>query len=207
MPYNNAPIAPPEEITGTSTLPLARVKKIISQDDEIAQCSNSAAFAISIATEIFLRYLTESAYNVVKSESSRGKPRRNIAYKDIATAISRIDNLEFLSDVVPKTKSYRQVKEERARDEVAAKQRPGSSNGLTVNGEAGTRSIQHMMQQQSVQQTNGEPNGMEGEMVNGHASGHVSVPHSPMADRTIGHGHPDPARDLVEDVEDTEMTG
>jgi len=29
---------------------VARVKKIIAQDDDIAQCSNGAAFAISVAT-------------------------------------------------------------------------------------------------------------------------------------------------------------
>jgi DNA-directed RNA polymerase I subunit RPA43 len=205
MPYNNAPIAPPEEVTGSSQLPLARVKKIISQDEDIAQCSNSAAFAMSVATEIFLRYLTESAYNVVKTETTRGKPRRNIAYKDIATAVSRIDNLEFLSDVVPKTKTYRQFKEEKAREDANAKARPASSNGVDVNGEGagGNRSIQAMMQQPP--QTNGLSDGNgEMEMINGHGHGHISVPHSPMADRTVGHGHPDPVRDLASDVD---MTG
>jgi hypothetical protein len=29
---------------------VARVKKIIAMDEDIAQCSNSAAFAISVAT-------------------------------------------------------------------------------------------------------------------------------------------------------------
>lgn len=33
-----------------------------------------------VGKEIFIRYLTEQAYNVVKSER---KPRRNIAYKDM----------------------------------------------------------------------------------------------------------------------------
>ena len=114
MPYNNAPISRPEEITGSSALPrkltsvkaqrctlirlVARVKKIIAQDEDIAQCSNSAAFAISVATvrslaccvsrpseltmgqEEFIRYLAERAHDVAKSER---KPRRNIAYKDI----------------------------------------------------------------------------------------------------------------------------
>ena len=32
------------------TEPVARVKKIIAQDEDIAQCSNGAAFAISVAT-------------------------------------------------------------------------------------------------------------------------------------------------------------
>ena len=33
-----------------------------------------------------------------------------------ATAVSRIDNLEFLSDVIPKTTTYRQFKEKRAKE-------------------------------------------------------------------------------------------
>lgn len=33
-----------------------------------------------------------------------------------ATAVSRIDNLEFLADVIPKTTTYRQFKEKRARE-------------------------------------------------------------------------------------------
>ena len=133
------------------------------------------------------------------------KPRRNIAYKDIATAISRIDNLEFLSDVVPKTKTYRQFKEERARDEAAGTvtKRPGTSDGSEAR-ENGNRIIQAMMGQQLAPIADGTVNG-DGEitMTNGTGHhGHASLPHSPMADRTVGHGHPDPVRDL-----DTDMTG
>lgn len=31
------------------------------------------------------------------------KPRKNIQYKDLANAVARIDNLEFLADVIPRT--------------------------------------------------------------------------------------------------------
>jgi len=175
MPYNNAPIEPPEEITGSTALPLARVKKIIAQDEDIAQCSNSAQFAIAVATEMFIRYLAEQAHTVVKSER---KPRRNIAYKDIATAVSRIDNLEFLSDTVPRTKTYRQYREEKAQEAAA---RAGSANG--VNGEDGV-SIQTMMK-------NGYANGTNG--VNGSGPEGASRPQSSHS-RT--HSHPDPIRDL-----------
>lgn len=34
----------------------------------------------------------------------------------LATAVSRIDNLEFLSDVIPKTTTYRQFKEKREKE-------------------------------------------------------------------------------------------
>ncbi|KAL8950624.1 MAG: hypothetical protein Q9222_003355 [Ikaeria aurantiellina] len=112
MPYNNAAIPPSEEITGSASLPLARVKRILALDEDIHQCSNSGAFVITVATEMFIRYLAEQAMNVVKSER---KPRRNIQYKDLASAVARIDNLEFLADVIPKTTTFREIKEKKAR--------------------------------------------------------------------------------------------
>ena len=108
----------------------------------------------------------------------------------LATAVSRYDNLEFLSETVPKTTTLKQLNEARAQREAAAANRPSSSDG--INGEANTRDIGQMFQQQPPQ-TNGISNG-----VNGHP------PHSPMADRTVNHGHPDPIRDLAGD---TPMTG
>lgn len=66
--------------TITDILLVARVKKIISQDDDINNCSNNAAFVITVATEMFLQHLVEQSHNVVKSER---KPRRNIQYRDV----------------------------------------------------------------------------------------------------------------------------
>lgn len=82
--------------------------------------------------EMFIQYLAEQGHNVVKSER---KPRKNIQYKDLGTsrrqksslvdltsstanAVARIDNLEFLSDVIPRTVPYKQLKEgsKKARD-------------------------------------------------------------------------------------------
>ncbi|KAH9810517.1 chromatin accessibility complex protein 1-like [Teratosphaeria destructans] len=134
MPYNNTPIVPSKDVTGTVSLPrtyapphpqpplsltpppppVARVKKIIHADDDIGPCSNNAAFAITLATEMFLQHLVEQAYNIVKAER---KPRRNIQYRDVANAVARVENLEFLSDVVPKTttlKAHREKMKEKA---------------------------------------------------------------------------------------------
>lgn len=137
---------------------------------------------------------------MVKSER---KPRRNIAYKDIgksantengrisdilaATAISRIDNLEFLSDTVPKTKTYRQFREEKAQ-EAAAK--AASSGGVTtngINGDSGAVSIETMMKNQ---QQNGV-NGVNGSSNGGHGS---PIAHRSAHQRTGS--HPDPIRDI-----------
>lgn len=108
MPYNNTPIPPTTAPTGSVSLPLARVKKIIATDSDIASCSNNAAFVITVATEMFLQHLVDQSYNIVKSER---KPRRNIQYRDVANAVARVENLEFLSDVVPKTQTMRSVRQ------------------------------------------------------------------------------------------------
>ncbi|KAI9752836.1 MAG: hypothetical protein M4579_005451 [Chaenotheca gracillima] len=113
MPYNTSAILPPDEVTGQATLPLTRIKRIIRVDDDVQNCANTAAFAITIATEMFIQYLAEQGMNVVKSER---KPRKNIQYKDLANAVARIDNLEFLSDVIPRTIPYKQYKEKRSKE-------------------------------------------------------------------------------------------
>ena len=168
--------------------------------------------------EIFIRYLTEQAYNVVKSER---KPRRNIAYKDLcmpfalaliniltlcsqilAAAVSRIDNLEFLADIVPKTKTYKQFKEEAAQREEAKKAAvPGSGPFGLPNGTNGNaapqpqpRTIDIMMAQQA--------NGSNAPRTNGVLHAPTSSPTqpihpSPMADRTLQiHAHPGPSEDV-----------
>ncbi|PLB42224.1 histone-fold domain-containing protein [Aspergillus candidus] len=127
----------PDEITGQSALPIARIKKIIQLDDDIVQCSSNATFVIAMATEQFIQHLTAQAHNVVKSER---KPRKGIQYKDLATAVSRIDNLEFLSDVIPKTTTYKQFKEKRGRDSTATGPNIDIEKGQrTLNGAAGDR--------------------------------------------------------------------
>ncbi|KAJ5881006.1 DNA polymerase epsilon subunit C [Penicillium subrubescens] len=122
-------VAEPEEITGQSALPISRVKKIIQLDDDIVQCSNNATFLIAMATEMFIQYLAEQGHNVVKSER---KPRKTVQYKDLASAVSHIDNLEFLADVIPKTTTYKQFKEKKAKD--AAKHTEMEKGQRTLNG-------------------------------------------------------------------------
>ncbi|KAJ4368445.1 hypothetical protein N0V83_006802 [Neocucurbitaria cava] len=107
MPYNNTPIEPSKEITGHVSLPLARVQKIINADPERINTSKNASFAIALATEMFIQHLATTTHNVVKAER---KPRRNIQYRDVSSAVAKTDNLEFLVDVVPKTVTYGQYK-------------------------------------------------------------------------------------------------
>ena len=73
----------------------------------------------------------------------------------IANAVARVENLEFLTDVVPKTQTYKQVKQKQAKEPTA------KSNGVT-NGQ---RTLdQHMGDNGEDQATNGavhEPEDMD----------------------------------------------
>lgn len=52
---------------------------------------------------MFIQHLATTTHNVVKAER---KPRRNIQYRDVASAVAKTDNLEFLVDVVPRTMTF-----------------------------------------------------------------------------------------------------
>ncbi|TVY47664.1 DNA polymerase epsilon subunit C [Lachnellula occidentalis] len=107
MPYNTNAIPPRREPSGSTQLPLSRVRKMIMQDQDIAVCANSAAFVLTLATELFIQYMAEQGHNVVKSEK---KPRRNIQYRDLSKAVAQLDNLQFLEDIVPRTVPFKEIK-------------------------------------------------------------------------------------------------
>ncbi|PWY79287.1 histone-like transcription factor [Aspergillus heteromorphus CBS 117.55] len=158
-----------QEITGQSALPISRIKKIIQLDDDIVQCSSNATFVIAMATELFIQYLTEQGHNVVKSER---KPRKLIQYKDLATAVSRIDNLEFLSDVIPKTTTYKQFKEKRAKE--ATRDAAPEKGQRTLNG-----SLPPTVEEKA--DTEDEQDGLQSEVPRGSRPPTVTM----MVDRTV----------------------
>ncbi|KAL1892209.1 hypothetical protein Sste5346_007165 [Sporothrix stenoceras] len=126
MPYNTTAIPPRKEPTGQTQLPLSRVRKIIALDPDVAICSSNAAFVITLATELFIQYLSSEAENMVKLDR---KPRRNVQYRDLANAVNRVDRLEFLEDTVPVTVPFGKIKKDAAAAQ--AKLRSGG----TVGGE------------------------------------------------------------------------
>ena len=107
-------------------LSVSRIKKIISADPALPHISASATFTLALATQLFIQHLARASHTVVLTErsSSNAKPRRNIQYRDVATAVSRKDELEFLSDVVPRMTTWGQVRRKRA-----AKEREGKEEG------------------------------------------------------------------------------
>jgi hypothetical protein len=63
---------------------VARIKKIINTDEDISNCSNNAAFVMTIATEMFIQYLSERSFDIVKAEK-RGK--KSLQYIDIGKSL------------------------------------------------------------------------------------------------------------------------
>jgi len=110
------------------------VQKIIQADPERITTSKNAAFAIALATEMFIQHLATTTHNVVKAER---KPRRNIQYRDVSSAISKTDNLEFLVDVAPRTSTWGTVKkklDEKEKEDAKKKEKDGKKDGA-VNGQ------------------------------------------------------------------------
>lgn len=78
-------------------LPLARIKKIMKLDEDVKMISAEAPMLFSKAAEIFIMELTLRAW--VHTEENK---RRTLQRSDIAMAISKCDQFDFLIDIVPR---------------------------------------------------------------------------------------------------------
>ncbi|CAG8590385.1 7991_t:CDS:2 [Gigaspora margarita] len=85
-------------ITGTTVLPIARVKRIIKEDDEITMCAADATFVIAVAAELFVGHFVKQGL-----EKANVEKRKNVLYRDLANAVKDQRRLEFLQNVVPQT--------------------------------------------------------------------------------------------------------
>lgn len=78
-------------------LPLARIKKIMKLDEDVKMISAEAPLLFAKASEIFIHELTLRAW--VYTEDNK---RRTLQRSDIAMAISKYDQFDFLIDIVPR---------------------------------------------------------------------------------------------------------
>ncbi|GLV36335.1 Nuclear factor Y-box C [Carabus blaptoides fortunei] len=78
-------------------LPLARIKKIMKLDEEVKMISAEAPMLFAKAAEIFIHELTLRAW--VHTEDNK---RRTLQRNDIAMAITKYDQFDFLIDIVPR---------------------------------------------------------------------------------------------------------
>ncbi|XP_077971482.1 uncharacterized protein LOC120346295 [Styela clava] len=81
----------------TQELPLARIKKIMKMDEDVKMISAEAPLLFSKAAQIFITELSLRAW--IHTEESK---RRTLQRNDIATAITKFDQFDFLIDIVPR---------------------------------------------------------------------------------------------------------
>ncbi|KAG9300282.1 hypothetical protein G9A89_011355 [Geosiphon pyriformis] len=91
-------------------LPLARIKKVMKSDQDVKMISAEAPILFSKACEIFISEITMRAW--IHAEENK---RRTLQRSDVASAVSRSDQFDFLIDIVPReevSKVVRRPKEE-----------------------------------------------------------------------------------------------
>ncbi|PIA14488.1 histone-fold-containing protein [Coemansia reversa NRRL 1564] len=94
---------------GASTLPAARVRRIIKEDKDIAACGSDSLYMITRAAEYFVDSLVRESY-----EFSRLDKRKTVQYKDMAKAVQSIEQYDFLGDIIPPTVTLKKTTNEKS---------------------------------------------------------------------------------------------
>ncbi|KAG0272896.1 hypothetical protein BGZ95_011301 [Linnemannia exigua] len=96
-------------------LPLARIKKVMKSDPEVKMISAEAPILFSKACEIFICEITRRAW--LHAEENK---RRTLQRSDVANAVSRSDQFDFLIDIVPREEPAKPTsKKSSTREDVA----------------------------------------------------------------------------------------
>jgi len=104
-------------------LPLARIKKVMKSDPDVKMIAADAPILFCKACEIFISEITARAFIIADSNK-----RRTLSRSDIAKALSKSDQFDFLIDIVP-------------REELPF---PTTSNGAGKKGGTSTQSDQQV---------------------------------------------------------------
>ncbi|XP_054153947.1 nuclear transcription factor Y subunit gamma-like isoform X2 [Oppia nitens] len=102
-------------------LPLARIKKIMKLDEDVKMISAEAPVLFAKAAEIFITEISLRAW--IHTEDNK---RRTLQRNDIAMAITKYDQFDFLIDIVPRDelKPTKRQDNETLRSAVATTQVP-----------------------------------------------------------------------------------
>ncbi|KAI0308920.1 histone-fold-containing protein [Amylostereum chailletii] len=83
------------------SLPLARIKKVMKNDPDVKMIAADAPIIFCKACEIFIAEITARAFIVADSNK-----RRTLSRQDIAKALSKSDQFDFLIDIVPRDEPF-----------------------------------------------------------------------------------------------------
>ncbi|XP_052775186.1 nuclear transcription factor Y subunit gamma-like isoform X1 [Mya arenaria] len=101
----------------TQVLPLARIKKIMKLDEDVKMISAEAPVLFAKACEIFISELSLRAW--LHTEDNK---RRTLQRNDIAMAITKFDQFDFLIDIVPREDIKPAKRQDEARTSVLPEQ-------------------------------------------------------------------------------------
>ncbi|KAF9530891.1 histone-fold-containing protein [Crepidotus variabilis] len=82
-------------------LPLARIKKVMKSDPDVKMIAADAPILFCKACEIFISEITARAFIVADSNK-----RRTLSRADIAKALGKSDQFDFLIDIVPREEAF-----------------------------------------------------------------------------------------------------
>ncbi|KAI0304420.1 hypothetical protein B0F90DRAFT_1924471 [Multifurca ochricompacta] len=85
-----------ERVPGHTLVPATRLENILRADGESGPMSKEAQFALSVATEEFIKRFIRAGHQLSSAEK-----RSIISYRDMATVAAQSSSLKFLEDIVP----------------------------------------------------------------------------------------------------------
>lgn len=89
-------------------LPLARIKKMMKEADDVKTVATDASWAVARATEVFLQELAVRAHAVMAADSSR----KGLEYRDVAAVVQEWAAVDFLRGAVPPKVKVSDVREQ-----------------------------------------------------------------------------------------------
>ncbi|CAM9567882.1 nuclear transcription factor Y subunit gamma isoform X4 [Lampetra fluviatilis] len=126
-------------------LPLARIKKIMKMDEDVKMISAEAPVLFAKAAQIFISELSLRAW--IHTEDNK---RRTLQRNDIAMAISKFDQFDFLIDIVPRDELKPAKRQEEVRQAVMAPEQVQYYFTLAQQPTAGQQGAQQGGQQQTA---------------------------------------------------------
>ncbi|KAF8485388.1 histone-fold-containing protein [Russula ochroleuca] len=149
-------------------LPLARIKKVMKSDPDVKMIAADAPILFCKACEIFIAEITARAFIVADSNK-----RRTLSRADIAKALSKSDQFDFLIDIVPRDEPF-----------VPGVSGPGkNSSKKSISGSAsGKRDSVRVAEQDAQGEAQGDPIILEG----GDRANVDGLPHSRMLEQVSG---------------------
>ncbi|KAI5122787.1 hypothetical protein M0805_000131 [Coniferiporia weirii] len=99
---------PTTRLPGQSLIPLSRVETVVQSDPDISTPSKEASFILTLATEEFIRRLTQVAHSRSKMDN-----RALTTYNDLADTAHYFEEFNFLKEIMPRTLTPKAALEER----------------------------------------------------------------------------------------------